>query len=174
MEQSLNQDDRRLVASLIENARPNISAISKVTGLSPTSIRNRLKRLMSREQLVFKPLFSAALLGNNAALLRIKGGRREVLLRIMLNCNRVLGVMVVNDNELIAMVYGRDKKEIASLVSVIKYLSGEIDEIEIHYGKLPNDYMIPLRNNSPNCYSYLNHTDIYTFCGNCLPSLRRR
>ena len=70
----MNQDDRRLVASLIENARPNISAISKVTGLSPTSIRNRLKRLMSKEQLVFKPLFSAAVLGNNAALLRIKGG----------------------------------------------------------------------------------------------------
>jgi DNA-binding Lrp family transcriptional regulator len=173
MEQNSNSDDKRLIASLIQNTRANISAISKKTGLSPTSIRNKLKRLIDKDMLQFKPLFSARVLGSEAALLRIKGGKRETIIRILTMCNRVLGVMVVNDNEVYAMVYGRDKREIASLVSFVKYIAEDVDEVEIHYGRLPSDFMIPLKNDAPNCHTYMNDANVNSFCGNCLPSLRR-
>ncbi|WP_440059138.1 winged helix-turn-helix transcriptional regulator [Thermogladius sp. 4427co] len=172
MSEEKYNDGRIFVSCLIRFTRANISAISKITGLSPASIRNRVRRLVSKGLVDFKPLFSSKVLGNEAALIRVRSEKKEGLLKFLSSCNRVIGVMNTNSNEVIAMVYGRDKNEIASLVSAIKYLFEEISEVEIRYGKLPSDFMIPLKNDRPDCYKRFNHEIFTKYCGSCIPDLK--
>lgn len=169
MSRNIDNADIKLIRMLAMDGRISISKLAEATGLSYTAIRNRILRLMNKGYLEIKPYVSSKILGSVAAIIKFKTRKPEKLAEILSRCNKSLGVMVNHDG-VIAMIYSKDKVEIASFIGRLTDLDLDIEEYHIEYGKIPYNAMIPIRNPYPDCSSCLFYQ--LELCSGCLPLLR--
>ncbi|MCD6488582.1 MAG: AsnC family transcriptional regulator [Desulfurococcales archaeon] len=167
------KEDLILIQELVKDGRKSISDLARLTGLSYTTIRERLNRLMERKLLEIKPLVNSKLVGNTAALVRVKTRNPKKLIDRLCLCNRVLSIIVSNsNNEVLVAIVGKDKLEIIIIVERLIAREEWVEEFQIEYGMLPSDTMIPLRNPYSLCGSCV-YRSMYK-CSGCLPPLRIR
>jgi Lrp/AsnC family leucine-responsive transcriptional regulator len=169
MNKSIDDADIKLIQVLSMDGRVSISRLAEETGLSYTSIRNRILRLIHRGLLAIKPFIHPKLVGNVAAIVRFKTSKPEKLANHLSKCNKILGLMINHDG-LIAMVYSRSKTEIAAFISRIKELDDHLEEYSIEYGRIPSSIMLPIRNPFPDCTNCIFYR--LGICSGCLPILR--
>lgn len=169
MAKNLDNADIKLIQMLATDGRTSISKLAEATGLSYTAIRNRIIRLINKGYLEIKPYVNTKILGNIAAIIRFRTKNPEKLAETLSKCNKLLGVMV-NHEGVIAMIYSRNKIEIASFISRLISLYPDIEEYYIEYGKIPNNTMVPIRNPAPKCENCIYYQ--LELCSGCLPLLR--
>ncbi len=169
MNRSIDDADIKLIQVLSMDGRVSISRLAEETGLSYTSIRNRILRLIRRGLLAVKPFIHPRLVGNVAAIIRFKTSKPEKLADHLSKCNKILGLMINHDG-LIAMVYSRSKTEIAAFISRVRELDDHLEEYSIEYGRIPSSIMLPIRNPFPDCTTCVFYK--LGICSGCLPILR--
>ncbi|ADI31533.1 Lrp/AsnC family transcriptional regulator [Staphylothermus hellenicus] len=169
MARNFDNADIKLIQMLTTDGRTSISKLAEVTGLSYTAIRNRIIRLINKGYLEIKPFVNTKILGNTAAIIRFRTKNPEKLAEILSKCNKSLGVMINHDG-VIAMVYSKNKIEIAAFISRLISLDPDIEEYYIEYGKIPSNTMIPIKNPAPSCENCLYYQ--LKLCSGCLPLLR--
>ncbi|GEM_PF-2357416 len=163
--------DAILIKELSKDGRVSLVKLSELTGLSYTSIRNRIQRLIDKGLLEIKPLVSIKLSGSVAAYVRFSVENPEKLLELLSKCNRVLGIMKNNSHDVIAMVYAKNKMEIIFFVERMKQLYNDgLVAYEIEYGELPKDLKIPVKNPDASCLDCIWRQ--LQLCSGCLPVLR--
>ncbi len=169
----MNKDDAdyKLIASLIDDGRISIAELAKITGLSYTAIRNKLKRLLGNGYIEIKPLVSAKIAGTTAALLRIKTRNPARIVDNIVDCNKIIGIMSIGE-ELVIMLYSRTKGDLALTIDKILSIDDGVLEYSIEYGRLPSNMKIPLKSSSPVCSTWKYNP--LEMCSECLPLLRIR
>ncbi len=168
---SIDSMDAILIKELSKDGRVSLVKLSELTGLSYTSIRNRIQRLIDKGLLEIKPLVSIKLSGSVAAYVRFSVDNPERLMMLLSKCNRVLGIMKNNSHDIIVMVYGKNKMEIIFFIERMKQLYNDgLVAYEIEYGELPKDLKIPVKNPDASCLDCIwRHLQL---CSGCLPVLR--
>lgn len=137
--------DILLIKELIKNGRASYSYLAQVTGLSYTSIRERLERLIDKGFLEIKPLVSPKIYGDKAAVVRVKASKPGKLLDVLTRCNRVISAVKI-DNSVVAIIVGMSKTELTAVTEYLIKKCGEVEEFTIEYGTIPQTQMIPLKN----------------------------
>lgn len=168
---SRSDADSKLLTSLIDNGRISIAELAKITGLSYTAIRNKLKRLLGNGFIEIKPLVSAKIAGTVAALLRIKTRNPARIIDSITGCNKIIGIMSIGE-ELVIMLYSRTKRDLALTIDKILSIDDDVIEYSIEYGRLPSNLKIPLKSSSPVCSTWKYNP--LGRCSECIPPLRIR
>ena len=169
MAKSIDDADLKLIRELSRDGRVSISRLADKTGLSYTAIRKRILRLIEKGYLGIKPVVSSKLVGNVAAVIKIKTSNPDKLANRLARCNRVLGLFV-NHEGVVAMFYSSDKTELTTIISRILAMDDHVDEYYIEYGKIPDVMMIPIKNPHPVCFECRYYE--MKLCNGCLPQLR--
>lgn len=166
-----NRDaDQILIRELARDGRVSINRLSKRTGLAYTTIRERLNRLRKRKLLDIKPLVSPRLFGECSVLVRFKTRDVNRIVGILRRCNRVLALMTIRDGVIAIFVTFSQTEAMLMIDSVIRKSRARIEEYIVEYGKVPQGFLIPLRNPEPVC-SECRARETYG-CNGCLPVLR--
>ncbi len=160
------EEDIKFIEALVNDGRKSFRELAKVTGLSYTAVRERILRLKRKGLLDIKPLVSPRLIGNIAAIIKIKTSEPNRIASKLVNCNRVLSI-VVNDRAVTVTMIAPSKIHILLTLDRILVGKEDIENFEIYYGKVPNNFLIPLRNPSPKC-SPCPYRDKFR-CEGCLP-----
>lgn len=167
-----NDVETRLLESMIRNCRVNLASVSKETGLKYSSLQIRFKRLKERGLFDVKPMVSTKLAGYIGAVVRFRAEHKERMVDFLSKCNRVIGLMENDNGEIIALMYGRSKVEINTIVSSISLHGDGISEFSIEYGKLPLTLLIPLKKSEVCLNECILKETIGSICQSCLPYLR--
>lgn len=161
----MKPSDVELTRRLAENPRVSLRRLALELGVSYIALRERLRKLVNKGLVGFALMVSPELAGYTAAVVRIRSSAVERIVAKAYKCNRVITGLLVNSNEAILVVYGRDKKDVAFIIEMLR---SEVDNFEasIEYGRLPPEFKVQIRNPAPSC-THLN-------CSSCIPVLRNR
>ncbi len=168
--ESSREIDLILIRELARNGRVSVNRLSRLTGLAYTTIRERLNRLRKRKLLAIKPLVSTRIYGSHGILLRLKTRDVSRVVELLMKCNRVVALMTTRDS-VIAILVASSTVELTTIVdSIIRRTRANIEEYVVEYGRVPENYLVPLRNPEPVCSS-CRAREVYG-CNGCLPILR--
>lgn len=150
----MNYDDEKLpllLETLTSNPRMSIRELSAKTGLRYTYVRRRINALCSRRVLSFSIMISTSVVGKDVAFVKIKGKNLDRAVYSLMHCNRVLVTSTANSSEVFMVIHGRNKHEIAAYIEYLKHKLGDVDEVVLEYSTLPEEAMIPIKNNYLKC-----------------------
>ncbi len=167
---TIKYTDLVLIRELTRDGRISFNELAKLTGLAYTSIRERILRLRERGLLDIKPMVSPKIYGNYGALLKIKTKAPGRIVDLLSKCNRVLSLMTNREYVIVTLVAPSYIELLFLVDSIIRRVDVDIEEYSIEYGKVPEGFLIPLRNPEPACNN-CKIREIYG-CRGCLPVLR--
>lgn len=145
-----NERILRIISTLAENPRSSIRQLSMTTGLKYMYIRRSLYRLRQKKMISFSLMISSSIIGQHVAYIKGRGRDIDRLVEKLSRCNRTIVVFKINHGEFGLIIHGRGKEEIAEFIDVIKTM-GELSEINVDYGLLPSEAMIPMKNSNLKC-----------------------
>lgn len=149
----LNNDEKisQLISVLASNPRLSIKEISEKTGLSYYYVWRKINTLVSKKLITFSLMLSTNLVGKEIGIVRFKGNDVDQVIDPVSRCSKIILGFRVNSNEVLLIIHGRDKREIMSLVELLKSRINDVTEVLIEYGVLPEKSMIPIKNELRNC-----------------------
>ncbi|MEM4718235.1 MAG: Lrp/AsnC family transcriptional regulator [Desulfurococcaceae archaeon] len=155
-----NENIIRIIKALAEDPRRSIREVSSITGLKYMYVRRSIQRLHKKGLITFTLMISSNMVGNEVAIVKLKGSLIDLVVDELLRCSRVIMVFKVNHSEMSLLVYGKNKQEIAEFIDFLKS-SNNISEIDVEYGVFSNNTMIPVKSSLFEC-------KIPHDCRNCL------
>ncbi len=167
----MDSRDTVFISELVRDARVSLRDLAAKTGLSYTSVRERLYRLRERGLIQFKPMVSPVLYGRVAAVVEFTGRNMSSLAEELSMCNRVLFVMELNGS-LVAGMAARSPAEILLTIEHFVRRHPGVSGYSVKYGKIPRSLYIPLKCSTPRCVECGGSAKHESICSGCLPRPR--
>lgn len=170
----MESKDMVFIRELVRDGRISLRDLAEKTGLSYTSVRERLYRLRERGLISFKPMVSPRLYGRVAAVVEARGENLSSLAEDMSLCNRVLFVMTSRDGRGEKIVAALVASSTAEIIVTLEHFFRKrgIQEYSISYGRIPGNLYIPLKCSTPRCIECSADDKIKALCRGCLPRPR--